>query len=315
MMKSFVEIWNKYLIALPSHLTTFAKIAIPIGALSIVIYSFRIGYFPRDLSISDAILFMVGAFGFGSIAVIFVGSLLSLGIFISPGIRLVFRCVIYAINKFSETEVKPHHTFAPFHWLSACGSLYAFILIFFFGRENKYIYWQLPLVSILLYIFYSIYRSYGEKIQAHETKKTNVIFTSDSHDDNSKADTDKLKREKVFTLLGILLIPFLFGGASGQLLDQSMVILHIRINHAAILVQEPYASLLSNNQRYKYSNDPNNWYRYNGASVLFTGYGKYSVVSVKSGQENIKLEIPNDKIIIKDYSVQDLYQPKLQTVQ
>lgn len=299
-MELFLEIWNKYLTPFPSHLATAAKLGIPIGAGCIICYTLSIGYFPRDLTVGDGLLMLVAATCFGMTLLFFLACLFGLGMLSSPIVRWGFKIFISIYNKRAKEKIQQAHDFAPFSWIAIPLSLYAGIVIYEFGKNNHAAHYTLPSISLLLYIFYSIFHSCTNKIQAIQKEKQNKIIAPK---EISKVENEaELKNGQLISVIALLLVPLLLGGVSGQLLDAAMRIMHVRIESVAVLVTDRYHSLISLPPVFENPPESSTWYRYNDAKVLFHGYGKYTVISVRVKDTEVELEIPNDKIIIiQDY--------------
>lgn len=141
--------------------TTASKFGMLIGGICVVSYSLKINHFPQDLSVGDGLLFLMAAACFGVIYFFFIASLVSLGVTFSPITRFVFEKIVWVTNKFRKHELEPVHTLAPFEWPAALFALASIVIIFALGSQDSTAYFNLPLLSIALYFFYSIYQSSG----------------------------------------------------------------------------------------------------------------------------------------------------------
>lgn len=280
--------------------TTASKFGVLVGGVSVIAYSLRIDHFPQDLSVGDGLLFVMAAACFGVVYAFFVASLVSLGIAFSPAIRIIFKLVQWVGALFNKRIPEPKHAFAPFEWTAILFALFSAIIILAFGRENSTVYWSLPLLSLGLYFFYSVYVSSGNNIKKIEAVKNSVVHTPEKANVGQLGDPEKLRRGQLFSLATILIVPLLAGGVSGQLLDAAMRVAHVRIEKANIYVKEPYSSLLPNTLVSKSLRTPKEYVAYEGAIVLFKGFGKTTVISFSDGSMTRKLEIPNDQIIIEN---------------
>lgn len=284
-----------------SKLATMAsKFGVLVGGVSVVAYSLRIDHFPQDLSVGDGLLFVMAAACFGVVYAFFVASLVSLGIALSPAIRFVFKLAQWVGKKFDKHIPEPKHAFAPFEWTAVLFALFSVLIILAFGRENSTVYWSLPLLSVGLYFFYSVYVSSGNKIKKIEVVRNSMVFTPEKENVDQLGASEKLRRGQLFSLATILIMPLLAGGVSGQLLDAAMRVAHVRIEKANIYVKEPYSSLLPDTLVSKGLRKPKEYVAYEGAIVLFKGFGKSTVISFSDGGVARKLEIPNDQIIIEN---------------
>jgi hypothetical protein len=280
--------------------TTASKFGVLVGGVCVISYSLRINHFPQDLSVGDGLLFIMAAACFGVIYVFFTASLVSLGITLSPAIRAVFNVLVWGVNLFLKRKAEPAHTFAPFQWLAVLFALFSVVIILALGSQDSTAYWNLPMLSVGLYLFYSVYVSSGNKIKKIETVKNAVLHTDEKEDIVQLGDPEKLRRVQLFGLAAILLLPLLIGGVSGQLLDAAMRTAHVRVEKPVIYVKEPYSSLLPKALTSKSRCAPKDYTAFDGTVVLFKGFGKTTVVSFPDGTATRKLEIPNDQLIIEN---------------
>lgn len=282
--------------------TTASKFGVLVGGVCVITYSLRINHFPQDLSVGDGLLFLMAATCFGMIYVFFIASLVSLGITLSPAIRIVFQFFVWGVNLFRKRNAEPAHTLAPFEWSAALLALFSVVIILALGSQDSNAYWNLPMLSVGLYLFYSVYVSSGNKIKKIEMVKNAVLHTDEKENIVQLGDPEKLRRVQLFSLAAILVLPLLIGGVSGQLLDAAMRTAHVRVEKPVIYVKEPYSSLLPKALTPKDRNAPKDYTAFDGTIVLFKGFGKTTVVSFPDGNAARKLEIPNDQLIIENRS-------------
>ena len=280
--------------------TTASKFGILVGGVCVITYSLRINHFPQDLSVGDGLLFLMAAACFGVIYVFFTASLVSLGITLSPAIRAVFNVFVWGVNFFRKRKAEPAHTLAPFQWSAVLFALFSAVIILALGSQDSTAYWNLPMLSVGLYLFYSVYVSSGNKIKRIETVKNTVLHTDEKENIVQLGDPEKLRRVQLFSLGTILVLPLLIGGVSGQLLDAAMRTAHVRVEKPVIYVKEPYSSLLPKALTSKSRSAPKDYTAFDGTVVLFKGFGKTTVVSFPDGTATRKLEIPNDQLIIEN---------------
>lgn len=243
---------------------------------------------------------MMAAACFGVIYAFFIASLVSLGITLSPAIRAVFKFLVWVVNKFKKRKAVPAHALAPFEWLAVLYALFAIFIILLFGSKDSKIYWSLPLLSIGLYFFYSVYLSCDNKIKQIEAIKNSVVHTDEKEGVAQLGDPEKLRTLQLFSLAAVIAVPLLFGGVSGQLLDAAMRLAHVRIEKPIAYIKEPYSVLLPKSLTSKDRNSPKNFTAFDGIVILFKGFGKTTVISFSDGATTRKLEIPNNQIIVED---------------
>ncbi len=132
------------------------KLAIFLGGACVVAYSLRIGRFPQGLTIGDSLLLVMAAICFGAVASLFVFSLVSLGIMLSPMVRFSFWITGKIIPKFANAIKKSPYMLAPLSWFAAIGALFAVLIIVRLAHRDIMLDWNLPLLSIALYFVYSV---------------------------------------------------------------------------------------------------------------------------------------------------------------
>ncbi|WP_035061028.1 hypothetical protein [Andreprevotia chitinilytica] len=274
------------------------KISIVIGLLMFVFYSLRIDHFPSDISLGDGVLFSVIAGCFGLVYIMFIAGLVSIGIVIGglvirPGLALIgkvagksFRKVIGKLN------------LAPFSWVAVPYVLLGVIIIYGLSLKQVEVFWNLPLVCVGLYLFYSIYRSAGEEIKQIETASAKLVLDPTARIPGREA-RDSLKKRQRIAIGAIIALPLLGGGVFGQLLEGTMRLANIRVENCVVYLKEPYSSLVpkslivANNKQV-----PKDYVAFDKSTVLVGGLGKTTIVSFPDGHSGIKLEIPKDQIII-----------------
>lgn len=279
--------------------TTAVKFGVFAGGVCVIAYSLRINHFPQDLSVGDGLLFIMAAACFGVIYTIFIASLVSLGITLSPIIKFVFKFFVWGINKCRSHKVEPFHTLAPFEWAAVLFALFAILIILALGTKDSKVYWSLPLLSVALYFFYSLYQSCGNKIKEIESVKNSVVHTKEKENVAQFGDVEKLRALQLFSLGTIMAVPLLLGGVSGSLLDAAMRLAYVRIKKSVVYIKEPYSELLPKTLTSKVLS-PKNFTAFDGTVVLFKGFGKTTVISFSDGAATRRLEIPNDQIIVEE---------------
>jgi hypothetical protein len=279
--------------------TTASKFGILAGGVCVIAYSLKIDHFPQDISIGDGLLFLMAAACFGMIYLIFVASLVSLGITLAPVIKPIFHFFAWIVNHFRKSKAEPIHSLAPFKWLALLFAMFSIFIILILGRHDSIAYWNLPMLSVALYFFYSLYVSSGDKIKKIDMIKNSVFHSNEKENVVQFGDPEILRRMQLFSLVTVLVMPLVIGGVSGQLLDASMRAAHVRVEKPIIYVKEPYSSLFPNALISNRQIAPKDYKAFEGTVVLFKGFGKNTVVSFPDGHATRKLEIPNDQLIIE----------------
>lgn len=274
-----------------------AKIGIFIGGLCIGLYSLKNGHFPQGITLGDGFLFLITAGCFGFVYILFVASLTAMGVLFSPVIRPLLNIVFWSLGKLAKNktgkEAKPKYQLKKFRWKYFLFTPVLVPMLIAFGRSDKTVYLTLTLLAIALYMFYSIYEDMGRMI-----KSTNSA-TQGNIDYKEKPlevmHSSSLKKDRSAILFIIIFLPIAMGGVTGQLLDSAMRAANIRIDITTAYIQEPYYSLLTTKPT---ETTAEKFKKIENLTVIFRGFGRSSLVSYLENNKLIKLEIPNEKIII-----------------
>lgn len=275
------------------------KFSIGLGSACVIIYALRVGHFPQGLTLGDGLLFLLAASCFGVVYAMFVGCLVSLGICFSILTRPVFNFSYEYIKKKTRSTKKMAYELAPFHWGAIPFALLALLLIWGFGRQDNVAFWNLPLLSIALYLFYSVVKAAGAQYRSHERLLNTVIATPEKDALQRSGDAGKAKNAYLACLSLIMLLPLLMGGVSGQLMDGAMRMAQVRIEHATVYVKSPYNALMPDVLVAKEAKAPEGYKAYAGVTVQFKGFGNTTVIAFADGELKRQLDIPNDQIIVE----------------
>jgi hypothetical protein len=281
-------------------LSLASKIAILIGGACVFVYSVSINHFPRELSVGDGVLFIFAAACFGLFYSCFAACLVAFGVCISPVLKVIVKSSLWVMNRKRKNSLEPIHPLAPFEWSAVVPAILAFILIIGFGHQDSSAYWTLPLVSIALYVFYSIYVSSTFKLRKIEIEKMSVVVLEESFAKDAKNDPDRLRKNQMFCMALILIIPLLFSGVSGHLIEAAMRFAHVRVDKPVLYIKAPYAKIIPMTYISRDQDVPSEFTKFKDVTVLFKGFGKTTVISFKDGPLSRKFEVPNDFIIVEE---------------
>jgi hypothetical protein len=202
----------------------------------LLFYCWGIGYFPRDISVGDGLLFILFAIAFGGVYMFFFMSLTSLGISLRPlwhGLQRLFLLLLKGYEKVTGKETN----YTPF--VIEKGGLELLVFAIF----GLFFIWGFSLADIKVLstlvmctwgcaLLWSSYQQNSREIDQLENKES-----------VTEEETKRLARLNNFqpVALGIILvIPLLIGGVSGKLLDGAMRLANVRADTATIHIKEPY---------------------------------------------------------------------------
>ncbi|WP_245150821.1 hypothetical protein [Pseudomonas fluorescens] len=275
-------------------LSLSAKIGLLIGGTCIVSYLLSNGHYPQGVSIGDSLLFLVAAFCFGLVCVYFSISVTAAGVLLSPLFIPVLRGFAWLQGKVSDKKPilefkRPKITFFSV-FFGVCGA----VTIYFLTRRAPVEHIQLILLPIFQYIVYSAYLEQNKKIKAAQPSATEVA-DAENPVEKLHAEMKRLKKTRTVIAGVILLTPLLMGGVTSDLLQAAMSFAQIRIERATILVKPPYANLLPAPK----DSPLENYKSFENATVIFRGVGNSTLIEMRTEETAIRLEIPNDSIIIE----------------
>lgn len=276
---------------------TAVKFSIALGSVCVIMYSIRVGHFPRGLALGDGLLFLLTAGCFGSIYVIFTCCLVSLGCCLSPLTQVVFRTVEWTMERLKKQKSPRSHELRPFSWTALPFGALALFLISSLAKADAMVWVQLILLSIGLHLFYSVALSFYTKFRDAEKRRNSLIETSDSNPNGD--DSNRYKKGYLVTASLLALSPLLIGGVSGELLDRAMRIAQVRVEKPTLYIKVPYNALLPESLVAKEGKSLTGYKTFEGPIVLFKGFGNSTVIAFKEGVQFRKLEIPNNKIIVE----------------
>lgn len=278
-------------------MTLASKAGILLGGICISAYSLKIGHFPQGLTIGDGLLFMLAAACFGMIYVFFVASLVSLGVTMSPLIKYLSKMYLWTYKFRAVKKPAQVYDFAKFKFSYLMFALFALLFIFGLGSNDHNVYWNLPLLSVAMYFFYSSYLSSGEKIKNLEISLKSIVKV-DEKDNSAISKIENLRKAQVLSLGALLVMPMFIGGVTGQILDGAMRQAHVRVENATVFVKEPYATLMPITAKSSVQPLPSQYVKFEKIAVLFKGLGTTTVLSFIEGKVEKRLEIPNDQLIV-----------------
>ncbi|MDU9025113.1 hypothetical protein LOY64_14090 [Pseudomonas corrugata] len=288
-------------------LSLAAKVGLLTGGTCIVSYLLGNGHYPQGLSIGDSLLFLVAAFCFGVICLYFSASVTAAGVLLAPLFVPVLRFLIWLTTIFRTEKSKPELKLQKITLLTVLFGICGVVTIYFLARKNPIEHIPLILLPIFQYIVYSAFLNQNRKINT-AYQPTPEIAGTEPFDKAPRVDVKPMKRLRAMIAGLIILTPILMGGVTSDLLQTAMSLAKIRIERATILVKPPYANLLPDPK-----DSPLQDYKvFENATVVFRGVGNSTLIEMRTADTAIRLEIPNDSIII-ERKTRLITQPKPKT--
>ncbi|MCT8468466.1 hypothetical protein KZO85_07755 [Chromohalobacter canadensis] len=272
------------------------KFGVIAGGAVVLFYSWKIGYFPKDVSLGDGFLFLLLAITFGGVYLFFVVSLTSLGIVLRPLWHVLQNLYLKGAELYKKLKNEPLDY--PGFTIEKPGfehfvlAIFGLFFVVFFGLPEVKVLGTLILCTWVCALMWSICQQNGREIRELRAEE----LESDEQKDRLKRLSDA---QPIF--LGILLVlPLLIGGVSGKLLDGAMRLANVRSDQVTVHIKKPYVKY-ADEHGFKGSESRfgADYSKFENSSVLFNGFGKNVVIELyDEGMAPEKLVIPSDHVHI-----------------
>lgn len=287
--KDKVEVFDKLL-------GIAAKVGILIGGVALLFYCWSIGYFPRDITIGDGLLFIFIAAGFGVLYVLFLASLTGFGLVLRPVWHWGQKAYAVAGGTWCRWRKKPF-LYSPFelmpmgaeHIIFAIFGL--FFVIGFTRRDAMY----LPMLLVSAFGCAFIWSVFQRDSAEYAT-----LSKQSDRSVEEGARRRGLEKSRVILLAGLFASPLVVGGMLAPLSEGAMRLLNLRKENAVVHVAKPYGAFIASQGIAGTKSDLGEEYlRFDQVDVLLAGPGSSVVISLKRpGSGNVQVTIPNDHILI-----------------
>nr|AAR06628.1 unknown [Aeromonas hydrophila] len=148
---------------------------------------------------------------FGIVYIFFTISLISLGMLISPLIKTITKLAIKLSSIFRKKPFRQRFELAPIEWPLIFLSIFAIFFIFILGGNEPTAYWNLPLVSITLYLLYSAYQSNGSKLNKLILLESAAIHTNEKDKIHEIGCPNNIRKNQMLIITAMFAIPLLNG--------------------------------------------------------------------------------------------------------
>lgn len=216
----------------------FSILGTAIGAFIVVIYCIEINFFPQDVTISGALLFIWVTINFGILygLIIVMLYMANLSIFY----LLCFIRQIFFIVKFKKIKIKNLKIkYLPPVDIMLIFFLYGLIaqtLIILFGIDQKiFSLMKILLVQALMLLFYFAKFCADNRIKYKCFKIVNMK--------KEESDKDKISRNSMYLLL-LILTPLVVGQFGGNLIKFSFTLSSIRQSNVTLYIDKNYRNVL-----------------------------------------------------------------------
>lgn len=264
---------EKQLEIIPKILKVALQLGIGVGALIIIIYSGKVGYYPNGLTIGDGLLFIAVALSFGLSYSIVVLVLYGAAVLLTPlwqfGLFILLQ--IYKLwLKIKRSTLQPEvFKFPPLTTDNLGTTSVGFIgLVIIFRNYNNdpELFWGLMSSVLLIAVCYLLYNSL------------------DTSEDDTESQKKSKKKVQLIFIFAIYLIPIVIGKFQGNVLNQTMRLIGVRSDSAIVQFDKDYQlfvnELLKEKSQKTYE-----------AKILYNGLGSSSVIEIN----NKRFVVPNSK--------------------
>lgn len=287
---------DKNLDMISKALSLAFKLGVILGCSVFLSYCWRIGYFPRDVSVGDGLLFIMVAIAFGGIYLFFTLCLTNLGILLRPlwhGLQSTFQFALKLFNKVTNKNIE----YRPFRveqgrFENFVFAIFGLLFVWGFSQNNLKVFTTLMLSMWACAFMWSTHQQNSIEIRSIESK--------DDSSDDEKAKAERLRSHQLLLMIVIVSTPLFIGGVSDKLLDGAMRLANIRTEKAVVHIKEPYITYASESGvTGSKSNFGEKYTRIEDVIILFNGFGGNVVIKAKSGSNNyVNLTIPADHVYI-----------------
>lgn len=289
---------NQQAEAFSKYLSLLFKVGTFVGALCFTLYCHNLNYFPTGVTISDSLVFIIFAVSFCLIYGFMIVCLLSLGVCITYVLKPLFKFIHkyykqYKLNKGALEVPVPIEFVKPelIHvFLAGFGVL--FIYLMYKSDSDPTVLLSLLATTFFLSVLWSGY---------HDNRLPPINSSQEENSPPVPQPHENAKKTKWTLLALIFIIPLLFSGVSGRVLDAGMRFSNLNMGVSSVLVKPPYDKAIP--KKYKdehpvYAEE--GFVAFKDIDVKLSGIGQKTVIQfmpVKATKPQ-NLAIPNDRIIV-----------------
>lgn len=264
---------EKQLEIIPKILKVALQLGIGVGALIIIIYSGKVGYYPSGLTIGDGLLFIAVALSFGLSYSIVVLVLFCTAVLLTPFWR-VGQYILLKTYKLWLKVKRSTHQPEEFKFPPLTSDNVGIAFIGFIGllvislsyNKDPDVFSGLAGSVLLIAVCYLLYNSLDA-----------------SEDDTENQKRSKKKVQLIF-VFAIYLIPIIVGKFQGSVLDQTMRLIGVRSDTAIVQFDKGYQSFVNDILK----KESKKTYE---VKILYNGLGSSSVIEINDK----RFVVPNTK--------------------
>lgn len=274
------------------------KVGVLIGGACLLVYCYRINYFPVGLSVGDGFLLILIATSFGIIYGLFIISLTALGLWLTPILRPVQRLVFSIRQRFTSHRIKEPLKLVSPDLNAFIFGLFGIVFIGVIYQVEPSAIWTLPLTSFFLGALFAAYQQSSSKLAEVLKAEAAKIQSAATDLQISQVDKTRLRTARGLSFILLFTVPLLMSGASGVLLESGMRFANIKKGSSYVMLRAPYSTFIPSWYQAKHSPSVPDYIPFEGVEVIFSGMGQKTVIAFKNNNKIQRLEIPNESILV-----------------
>ncbi|MCD2453175.1 hypothetical protein GO003_022590 [Methylicorpusculum oleiharenae] len=276
----------------------FLEVGGPLGAVIVLSYCFKIGYFPQGMTVGDTLSFVIVALMYG-----FLFALISLSLF------SVGKLILHLIGALLGFVLKDRAASVWHHITVICGFIPLLPTLIFALIGVLYIamYWKdkgpsaiwLAVPVLILLFLVGGYVIMDRKLASEgERLKNFVEIVGGEKRIESEARLKRLKVLRALFVWIIILWPIILGLISEPFINGAIRLSHLRIDEAEVYVKQPYCEIATVYFAKAKQSESEKFCKFTGMAVLFHGIGTNTLLATMSDQDNY-LAVPSKEVVVK----------------
>lgn len=274
------------------------KVGLLLGGSCLILYCYRLNYFPAGLSVGDGFLLIALAASFGFVYGLFVVSLSALGLWFTPILRSIQNLVFWLRRRCKKSVAGEHLDLVrpDMNALVFGGVGVLFILVL--AQVEPSAAWTLPATAFVLGIVLATYQRAAARLAQISFEEAMDIIIPPRSPQLMRPDKERLRIVRFLSPIAIFTLPLLVGGVSGVLLDSAMHLAKIKKDASHVMLKEPYSQFVPEQLKADKWVSVADYTTFESVDVVFSGVGQKTVIEFQAGDGYQRLAVPNDEIIV-----------------
>jgi len=280
------------------------KAATAVGALLLLIYCSRIGFYPSGVTLGDALLFVFFSLGFCFAYGTVFYMLFCLGCLLTPFFRWAQRLMTFLnVARLSKKTVHSWQRVGHLTWddlYVVFPGIVMLIIVLIVGSEK----WEMALglasSAVAVFLWWTFVLKNPQIMDEPKIK-----LTIDSSLPDAEANSLSGYKRSVAWIIFLFIPIVVFNGMLGLALDAAAKLIGVRAEHVSVqipkervrLVQNLFQDLPAATNRFEVLTDANGAVL-KGVDILFQGIGTRTLISIRLPKEEIRLPLPSREVVV-----------------